>query len=1051
MGRTSIPPDSDDENASTNNTTTSLLSFHSIRERLRFKRNPNHSQAKSQVKPALHRYFRRNRHTNGTAAVSNPLNRKGLFSLFPFYFMAFLVVFGFAMASMVLQSSIASVFGSETGLPVREAMKLGTRLRFAPRRVVLGDGLDRLRSQPRIGVRPPRIGLILGNMKKDPRSLMLITLVKNLQRLGYVFKIYAVENGTSHSMWERMGGQISILGPEQYGHVDWSIFEGIIADSLEAKEAISSLMQEPFHSIPLIWVIQEDTLANRLPLYVEKGSKNLLSDWKSTFSRASVVVFPDFSLPVNLPINYMLYSVLDTGNFFVITGSPVDVWAAEIYSKNHVKYQLRKENGFLLDDILVLVVGSSFFYDELSWDYAVAMHDIGPLLIKYARRSNVEGSFKFVFLCGNSTDGYNNALQEVASRLGLLQGSIRHYGLNTDVNSVLLMADIVLYGSSQVEQGFPSLIIRAMTFGIPVITPDYPIIKKHVIDGANVIFYQKHNPGDLMRAFSLFISNGKLSKFARTVALSGRLLAKNMLASDCITGYARLLENLLNFPSDALLPGPISQLQQVSWEWNLFRKEMEHGIGDIPNIEQGDASYRNSSVVYVLEKEFTNLVDSMDFSENGNQSWAQDSLTEGDWDVLRDIENFEEYETLERQELEERMDSDSGVWDDIYRKARKSEKLKFEANERDEGELERTGQPVCIYEIYGGAGAWPFLHHGSLYRGLSLSTAARRLRSDDVDAVGRLPLLNFTYYRDILCEIGGMFSIANRVDSIHKRPWIGFQSWRAAGRKVSLSIRAEKVLEETLQETKSDVMYFWAHLDMDGGFPGSNKELTFWSICDILNGGYCRAAFEDAFRKMYDLPSHIEALPPMPVDGGLWSALHSWVMPTPSFLEFMMFSRMFADSLDALHNNSSEANMCLLSSSDLEKKHCYCRVLELLVNVWAYHSGRKMVYLDPLSGSLKEQHPMDQRNGFRWGKYFNFTLLKSMDEDLAEAADDGDHPREKWLWPLTGEVHWQGIYEREREERYRLKMDKKRKTKEKLFERLRHGYRQATLGRKKLI
>lgn len=66
------------------------------------------------------------------------------------------------------------------------------------------------------------------------------------------------------------------------------------------------------------------------------------------------------------------------------------------------------------------------------------------------------------------------------------------------------------------------------------------------------------------------------------------------------------------------------------------------------------------------------------------------------------------------------MEKDVGVWDEIYRNARKSEKLKFEANERDEGELERTGQPVCIYEIYSGAGVWPFLHHGSLYRGLSL-------------------------------------------------------------------------------------------------------------------------------------------------------------------------------------------------------------------------------------------------------------------------------------------------------------------------------------------
>lgn len=105
-----------------------------------------------------------------------------------------------------------------------------------------------------------------------------------------------------------------------------------------------------------------------------------------------------------------------------------------------------------------------------------------------------------------------------------------------------------------------------------------------------------------------------------------------------------------------------------------------------------------------------------------------------------------------------------------------------------------------------------------------------------------------------------------------------------------------------------------------------------------------------------------------------------------------------------------------------------------------------MVYIDPHSGSLEEQHPVELRREFMWAKYFNITLLKRMDEDLAEAADDGDHPYEMWLWPLTGEVHWQGIYEREREQRYRLKMDKKRKTREKLVERMKYGYKQKSLG-----
>ncbi|KAM1018672.1 hypothetical protein ACFX2C_040270 [Malus domestica] len=66
-----------------------------------------------------------------------------------------------------------------------------------------------------------------------------------------------------------------------------------------------------------------------------------------------------------------------------------------------------------------------------------------------------------------------------------------------------------------------------------------------------------------------------------------------------------------------------------------------------------------------------------------------------------------------------------------------------------------------------------------------------------------------------------------------------------------------------------------------------------------------------------------------------------------------------------------------------------------------------MVLIDPVSGSLEEQHLVELRKRFMWAKYFDSTLLKSMDEDLAKAADDGDHPRKMWLWPLTGEVHWE--------------------------------------------
>lgn len=71
-----------------------------------------------------------------------------------------------------------------------------------------------------------------------------------------------------------------------------------------------------------------------------------------------------------------------------------------------------------------------------------------------------------------------------------------------------------------------------------------------------------------------------------------------------------------------------------------------------------------------------------------------------------------------------------------------------------------------------------------------------------------------------------------------------------------------------------------------------------------------------------------------------------------------------------------------------------------------------------------------------------------MDADLAEAADDNDPPRRRtWLWPLTGEVFWEGIYEREEEEKYRQKMEKRRMSREKNLDNLlNHQHKQKPLG-----
>ncbi|KAK9158698.1 hypothetical protein Scep_005272 [Stephania cephalantha] len=512
-------------------------------------------------------------------------------------------------------------------------------------------------------------------------------------------------------------------------------------------------------------------------------------------------------------------------------------------------------------------------------------------------------SSKFIFLCGNSTGRYNGTLQEVASMLGLSHGSLMHYGLDSDVNHILLEADVVLHGSFQDEQGFPPLLLRAMSFGVPVVAPDLPIIKKYITHRKHGLLYGK-NLTALLQAFSYIVSAKGLTLFAHEIAESGKMHAKNMLASECINGYAELLESLFKFLPDVSLPKTRKDSLKTVWEWGFLGND----LGNSTNQPMADTLERKSDILHALEEKFTSLKS----SESETIIQDEECPTEEDWDILHEMERNIEHEMQEMEELDERMPKPLKSWDFVYNFARKAQNIDFERNERDEGDLERMGQPFCIYEIYDGAGTWPFLHHGSLYRGLSLSTRDLRYTSDDVNAVSRLDLLNNIYYKDSLCELGGMFAIANKVDNVHGMPWIGFQSWRAAAKKVSLSEKAEKILEETILVENEDVIYYWARLELNRAGTGSKNNLTFWSLCEISNADYCRSVFEKAFRLMYSLPEEFDhAFPLIPEHAlGHWSALHSWVMPTPSFLEFMMFSRMFVDSLDML--NTAKETSCML-------------------------------------------------------------------------------------------------------------------------------------------
>ncbi|CAI9300878.1 unnamed protein product [Lactuca saligna] len=86
----------------------------------------------------------------------------------------------------------------------------------------------------------------------------------------------------------------------------------------------------------------------------------------------------------------------------------------------------------------------------------------------------------------------------------------------------------------------------------------------------------------------------------------------------------------------------------------------------------------------------------------------------------------------EDDEVRDRSEQPRGTWEEVYKNAKKADRNKNDLHERDDGELERTGQPLCIYEPYFGQGSWSFLHTNSLYRGIRLAGECLKREKDRV-------------------------------------------------------------------------------------------------------------------------------------------------------------------------------------------------------------------------------------------------------------------------------------------------------------------------------
>ncbi|CAI0460227.1 unnamed protein product [Linum tenue] len=876
----------------------------------------------------------------------------------------------------------------------------------------------------RFANRKPQLALVFSDLLVEPQQLLMVTVATALQEMGYSIQVYSLEDGPVHNIWKSMGVPVATFKDEKTNiMVDWLNYDGIIVNSLEAKEFISSLMQEPFKSVPLIWTIRDSTLAIRLRQYDSSGQTDLIENWKKVFNRASVILFPNHVLP-------MMYAAFDAGNYYVVPGSPAEAWGLD--ATNTLSNENRMRMGYRSDDTVIVVAGSQFLYRGLWLEHALVLQALLPICSTFPLENN-SSSLKIIVLSGNSNSNYSMAVEAIAAKLNYPSGVVKHKGVDEDASTVINAADLVIYGSFNEEQSFPEVIMKAMSMAKPVIAPDLAMIKKYVDDRVNGFLFPKDKIKDLTGILLQLMPTGILSPLVHEVASKGKITAKNLMVSETIQSYALLLQNVLKLPSEVMRPRAVTEIPpilKVEWRWRLFQPFF--------NSTYEDRALKSSRFLDSYEE----LWNHTHMEVSGSTGGPDDSFIYEIWVDQKTEQILHSRKRREEEELKDRTDQPRGTWEEVYRSARRADRVKNDLRERDEGELERTGQPLCIYEPYFGEGTWSFLHSQSLYRGIGLSTKGRRPMTDDIDAPARLQLLNDPYYRDTLNEYGAFFAIANRFDRVHKNAWIGFHSWRATARKASLSKVSENALLDAIQSRKyGDTLFFWVRMDTD---PRNHIQQDFWSFCDAINAGNCKLAFSKALSKMYGIKGDLDSLPTMPVDGDTWSVMSSWAMPSRSFLEFVMFSRMFVDALDAeMYDEHRQSGRCFLSL--YKDKHCYSRILELLVNVWAYHSARHMVYVNPETGVMHEQHSMQSRRGKMWTKWFSFATLKSMDEELAEEADS-DHPSKRWLWPSTGEIFWQGMYEKERSMRNQQKEKRKQQSKDKL-RRMKGRHRQKVLGK----
>lgn len=114
-------------------------------------------------------------------------------------------------------------------------------------------------------------------------------------------------------------------------------------------------------------------------------------------------------------IPQMIYSTFDSGNFFVIPGSPAEAWKTETLMESEKDY-LRAKMGYGHEDIVITIVGNELLYRGLWLEHSIVLQALFPLLEDFSSDENSFSHIKIIVLSGDPTSNYSSAVEVLIQR-----------------------------------------------------------------------------------------------------------------------------------------------------------------------------------------------------------------------------------------------------------------------------------------------------------------------------------------------------------------------------------------------------------------------------------------------------------------------------------------------------------------------------------------------------------------------------------------------------------------------------------------------------------